>query len=282
MSNFIRYLLYRSRDFEVASVDRLSSVADAKRIYVRKDHRFYLGDVTDGHFMERLLYIEKPDVIVNGIGYDEKRSDQFRHIDAMMAVRSLAQYDVPIVQLVHGPELDRIGTGNVIANIIFRNRENALISLPNCFGFRQKADSGLAFLISELLAGRSIKLAHTPTSWAYAEDVASLIWFVIENGLINEISMPVLGTLCIGEIADILAEIFDVQPMIHNSSDPFEGLDAFSDMDSVWTGMVSGDATGKTTERTIGKIGKWVPDSSNLRDAIIKTANWYKANKWAL
>jgi nucleoside-diphosphate-sugar epimerase len=186
--------------------------------------------------------------------------------------------------LVHDPDLDRLGTGKVTANITLRKQENTLISLPNCFGFRQKTDSGLAFLIGELLAGRPIKWARSPSSWAYAEDVASLVWFVIENDITSEISMPVLGTICIGEIADILAEIFEVKPVIHNSSEPFEGLDAFSDKDSIWIGMASAymETTGDTTGKTTGKIGKWVPDSSNLRDAIIKTARWYKANRWAL
>jgi hypothetical protein len=38
----------------------------------------------------------------------------------------------------------------------------------------------------------------------------------------------------------------------------------------------------RTPEETAKKIEKWVPDSSNLKDAIIKTANWYKANRWAI
>ena len=282
MSNFIRYLLYRSRDFEITSVDRLASVGDAKRIYVHKGHKFYLGDVTDKHFMERLLYIEKPDMIVNGIGYDEKRVDQFRHIGTAAVACGLAQYDLPVVQLVQAQELDRLGTGSVIANITFRKQENTLIQLPNCFGFRQKTDSGLAFLIGKLLTGRPFKLIHTPTSWVYAEDVASLIWFVIENGITGEIRMPELGSIWLEEISEMLAEIFEVKPVVEEKEieEPFEGLDPFSDKDSTWTGMVT-NCKG-TTEETNKKIGKWVPDSSNLKDAIIKTAKWYKVNKWAI
>jgi dTDP-D-glucose 4,6-dehydratase len=282
MSNFIRYLLYRSKDFEIASVDRLASLTDAKRVYVHRDHKFYLGDVTDGHFMERLLYIEKPDMIINGIGYDEKGCDQFRHAaDVTAAVRSLTQYDIPAVQLVQAPELDRLGIGRMIANVTFRKSDNALIQLPNCFGFRQKTDSGLAFLIGELLANRPFKLPCMATSWAYAEDVASLIWFVIENGITGEIRMPKLGSIGLKDIITILTEIFETKATIDDKSEEaYEDIDAFADKDSVWRAMMM--EYNRTPEETAKKIEKWVPDSSNLKDAIIKTANWYKANRWAI
>jgi len=280
MSNFIRYLLYRSRDFEIVSIDRLANIADSKRIYLHKDHRFYLGDITDGHFMERVLYIEKPDVIINGIGYDEKRADQFRHMGAIEVVRDLAQYNVPIIQLVQTLELDRLGTGSVIANITLRKQANTLISLPCCFGFRQKIDSGLAFLIGEMMAGRPVISTTTMTSWAYAEDIASMIWFIIENRIVDEIRMPNLGSICFDDLIGILTEILEVKPKIDDRcAQIFCGLDGFSDKDSVWCAMMT--ECKMTTEET-NKINKWVPDSTSLKDAIIKTVKWYKANKWAL
>jgi len=272
MSNFIRYLLYRSKDYEIASVDRLANECDAKRIYVHRNHKFYLGDVTDRHFMERVIHLERPDVVVNGIGYNEKRVDQFRHVGSISVVRELLEHNIPIVQLVQSPGLDALGTGNLIANLTFRDQRNAVISLPNCFGFRQKTDSGLAFVINEMMSGRLVvPETFAPTSWAYAEDVASLIWFVIENGISGEVAMPVLGIITLGDLANLLAEILETT---FETTD--KHIDAFSDSDSIWTAMMM-ECSFKTEN-----IEKWSPDSSSLKDTIAKTARWYKVNRWAI
>ena len=73
MSNFMRYVSYRSKDFEFVSVDKLTSPENIRFVYRNRNHQFYIGDTSDKYFMDRVIYVEKPDIIVNGIYETDKR-----------------------------------------------------------------------------------------------------------------------------------------------------------------------------------------------------------------
>lgn len=278
MSNFMRYLLYRSKDYEIASVDRLTRAEDHKRVYIHRNHNFYLGDVTDKEFMTRLISIEKPDVIVNGIGCNDKRSDQFAHIDCVNAVASVLESagGIPVVQLTHGVGQDAFGVGRVIANLTFDKPQNTLIAVHNCFGFRQRPDTGLAYVLWRMLqhaSGLTIPdSAVWPSSWTYAEDVASLIWFAIDQNRTGEIHMPTLGRIVADDLGKLLSDTLGVPYGIEERQ-----INAFEHgSDSIWAAMQMSSDGNETS------VDGWKPDSVSLKDSLTKTARWYQANKWAL
>jgi dTDP-D-glucose 4,6-dehydratase len=260
MSNFIRYMLYHSKDYDFVSIDNLANMSDYKRLYIHKDHKFYLGDITDKYLMDRILFIEKPDMIVNGIGYGKIESEQSKDVKAINVAHSLSHYDIPIIQLIHNLAIDNLGAGLVISNLICWKKYNTTILLPDCFGFRQKPDSGMAFLINEIMAGRPITPSNTETSWVYAEDVASFIWFIIENNIAGNIKMPSLGKISIDNLVTTLTKILKTS----------DNLDEISQNE---------------IPKVLGlpeNIKDWLPDSVNLLESIKKTARWFNSNRWAL
>lgn len=65
-SNFIRYLLQNSADYQVCSIDKILQSQTLHTIYSNKNHTFYIGDVADAHFVNIVFETERPDFIIHG------------------------------------------------------------------------------------------------------------------------------------------------------------------------------------------------------------------------
>ncbi len=57
MSNMMRYMLYRTKDFEFVSLDSLASVSDHCRVYTHRKHSFHIGDAGDPELLERIMWV---------------------------------------------------------------------------------------------------------------------------------------------------------------------------------------------------------------------------------
>jgi dTDP-glucose 4,6-dehydratase len=66
MSNFIRYLLKETSNYHIASIDAIKNPKLLNTIYANKGHTFYIGDITNEHFVKNIFEIERPDIIIHG------------------------------------------------------------------------------------------------------------------------------------------------------------------------------------------------------------------------
>jgi len=256
MSNFIRYMMYRSKDFEFVSFDSLDSPENHKLVYVNRNHKFYIGDATDKHFLDRLISIEKPDVIINGI-------DNVFSLDNVCkynkAIELLSSYKIPMIQLSL-PDGTKYSSFYRLNNHMV-SKNGLVIELPNCFGWRQKTQYGFAKIIKNVITNNFTEVNPIQMPWVFGEDVASFIWFAIESNLKGTVKMPVLGRASIEQMKDIIIQELGIKEIII--------LPTFY----VWDNQIV-DFKGDKT--------KWVPDSSNLDEAFRKTIRWYIANQWML
>lgn len=262
MSNFMRYLLYRSKDFEIASVDKLINPADYNRIYFNRNHKFYIGDITDEYFMDRLIAIEKPDWIINGIGYfsiEEHKRIELHTKNIINSAILLSKYGIPTIQLSH---TDKYGYNFVSSQFTLKN--GIMLVLPNCFGMRQKYTAGLAQLIWSIKELGEVYVHEQYLPWVYAEDVASLIWYIIEKNFRGGAWMPALGFMNLKTMANIVCSELGMNAKFIE----------VEDISKYWEPLCY--------QYSKYEIDGWEPDSVSLEDAIKKTISWYKANKWAL
>jgi dTDP-glucose 4,6-dehydratase len=65
-SNFVRYTLKNSSDYSIVSIDRCDDKNILNTIYSNKGHEFYIGDISDSHFVNIIFEIEKPDYVIHG------------------------------------------------------------------------------------------------------------------------------------------------------------------------------------------------------------------------
>ena len=274
MSNFMRYILYRSKDFEIVSVDILTELEDYKRVYLNRSHRFYIGDVTDKSFMEKLMYVEKPNWIINGVGLLSSQKSRRQHLDTVTkSAMVLSEFNIPIIQPMSHPEYDPYKSNFFSSQFVSLTKGVPLI-LPECFGLRQKSNTGLAKIIKSALSNEKIYIDNVSAkAWAYAEDVASLIWYIIENDIHKEIKMPPLGFLTVEEITLDIIKILGSSSQISRMSDY-----SVSDKEGLWNLEIRNYPI---EDRKLVVEG-WLPDSKNLETVLKKTVLWYKTNKWAI
>lgn len=64
--NFIRYMLKNFSEYNISSVDSIKDIKLINSIYANKGHEFYMGDITDYHFINNVFEIEKPDIVIHG------------------------------------------------------------------------------------------------------------------------------------------------------------------------------------------------------------------------
>ncbi len=256
MSNFIRYLLYRTKEYNIVSID-----ANYDKIYKHKKHKYYFGNLKDSGFVNGVIDIEKPDVIVNSVMNNKASSDWTGALEIFNYLENLVT--IPVIQLVPTRHTDYYGAWECLKNgsgfsKSFLNFNNTILEIPETFGIRQKW--GISHLVTKLLTDRKVDVYDYSQPWVHAEDLASLIWFLIETKLTGYIKMPELDNKSEKDIALIAGKILDKKPEI-TIREPWDDLiiDYKSD-----------------------DIKGWVPDSTSIEDALTKTVNWYNVNRWAL
>ncbi len=253
MSNFIRYLLYRTKDYSIVSFDIADNYSLSKKSYCHKNHSFYIGDIADLNFLKRLILIEgAPDIIINGVSTNTNQIDTI-----VKGAYNLKQFSIPTIQLApFTNELDPFGFWKSASSLC----NGVTIEMPNCYGFRQVG--GIAKNIKSYLNGNELILDERKVPWAFAEDIASFIWYIIEKEYYNnytKLSAPISGMASEKEIFDLAKQTIgiDIYKYIYKQNDDF--------------------CSSKYAQSNIG----WISDE-NFNDSIVKTFTWYSSNKWAL
>jgi len=70
-SNFIRMACYdqansENKNYKFVSIDKITKSSVLNNIYQNKSHAFYIGDVSDSHFMNVVFEYERPDIVIHG------------------------------------------------------------------------------------------------------------------------------------------------------------------------------------------------------------------------
>ena len=259
MSNFMRYVMHRTdyHEYKFAGIDRLRSPQEYEMIYIKPGrHSFYIGDVRDRGFIERVLHIEKPDVIVNGIREDEDG-------EAAAAAYTLSSaFEGKLIHLEHDAS-PRIN--NMVPSKIVELWNGIVLRLPDCLGMRDR-NGVMANVMKYILdpgsrlrkrrTNEDMKESNRARPWVYAEDVASMLWYIIEN--VDKpavVEMPPLATASESDIIQLASDAV----LEHG----YDGLcDPKDNPDPSW--------------------GEWHPDSASFKEAVYKTAKWYNKNRWIL
>lgn len=262
MSNLMRYMLYRTKDYEFASLDRLESEDDhRRRVYLHKRHKFYMGDAGDQGFVEKLIWIEDPDIVVVGTGAGTQPMSNTAAVSGIImptaTICDLQSVGRPrrIIQLVPNVgalEYQHRAVWNNVESMIL-GAGGTILRLPRCFGRRGHGSFEMA--LQKIVLGQhkdGWEPDRTRHWYAYAEDVASMIWFLIENPDHRIARMPALGYVS-----------------------PFDMV-AMSSCVHGWQCIISDGMLGKEESTVHG----WMPDSKDIEEAVCKTVQWYMMNKW--
>lgn len=266
MSNLMRYMLYRTKDYDFASIDPLRREEDQRNIYMHRRHAFHVGDAGDPEFLDRVMRIENPDIVVLGTGTPWPACSNGAIVEDIVlptaAVCDLCRIrGYRTIRLAPDFDVDDMGSRPMWSYVesMVRDAGGTILRLPSCFGRRGNGLLEQAFK-AILLGKDGWEPGREVRRYAYAEDVASMLWFIMENpdacsqDAPGVVEMPSLG----------YASQADLVQMSH----PILGWGPES------------PTRGDERCRPGSGLPGWMPDSRNMLDAVLKTAKWYSMNKW--
>lgn len=260
MSTLIRYLIYRTKEYEIVGIDEVVDYGKAKRIYFHKYYRFHFCDIRkDYETLKTIIDYEDPDIIINGIYtplIQECSSDIILPIENLIELSP----DTWIINIVPLIEDDRLGYFSVASNKVVENRGTSIM-VPHVFGRREDfTPYSLRRIITDIFDNDEIFEETIKIPWAFAEDLASLIWFIIKAEKTGLMEMPYLAKASPVEVAEIVKS--EIKPNIKVSVKHTKTLKEYSYDTSI--------------------IREWKPDSRDFESMIKETCQWYSLNRWAL
>ena len=220
-SNFL--IKYCDSDYEFVSVDKIISTYNLNNIYQHKNHKFYLGDIADEHFMNNVFSLEKPDFVIHGAAesfVDDSiaSAKPFIHsnvVGTQVMVDLSVKHKVKKFIYVSTDEVygqlfpgDTAWTEDSIVaprnpysaskaagELIVRaaaETHKLLFNITRCsnnFGPRQPPRNLIPKIITCLIHDKEIPIhgsGNNYREWLYVLDHCSAIMTVLENGKLNE------------------------------------------------------------------------------------------------
>lgn len=300
-SNFVRKMKFEKRPYEFVSIDKMVNSPIKANIYVNDSHKFYLGDIADEHFVNRVFEYHRPDIVINGAAESHvdnslKNPNVFIHSNVhgtQVLLNASVKYGVKkFVQISTDETLGHLTSENDMlltedAPLNPRNPYSAskasaelltkamgssfglnycITRSSNNYGPRQTRDKFIPKVIHCIMNNEKIPLygdGKNIRDWLYVEDNCNAIMKVAEDG------KP-------GEIYNISAnqEYSNIEVIYEICKVMGKGMDLIAHV----TDRAGHDFRYGIDSTKMRKLG-WEP-TMKFKDGIAKTVEWYFINKW--
>lgn len=292
MSNFIRKTIFnKENDYYFIGVDKITEKHSYNNLYFNKNHRPYIGDVSDYHFLEQIFKIEKPDVVIHSAGSGSVDSVATKLVGVSNLGDLCSKFStekliyVSSNKVYGSSEIDKKETDNTNPSCFsasidlsseFLLREMAqlmpinynILRVSEVYGQRQSLNSFVPKAISALQNDNDFFLSHQGTQtfdWLYVDDFCNALSKIIEVGSKNEI----YNVSSEAELSEL--EIFyKIANILDKTTNNMEHLKFFDSKTDRSYHVLNSDKL---------KNLDWCV-STKLKDGLESVVSWYEANKW--
>jgi len=300
MSNFIRKAIYENHPFNIVSIDNVEKTSVMNNIYSNKNHQFYIGDVSNHHFLNIIFELEKPDIVIHGAAETSdsvslKNTDKFINSNILatqvmldMCIKHNVEKIVfTSTDKVYGPitegsskeeapinPYNLYSASKAAAELLLSAASKSygikynIVRSSNNYGPRQIGSKFIPLVIKNISNNSSTKIyqgGQQSREWLHVQDNCSAILDIINKGQDNEIynisSNHEFSTIEVfNEIANILGKGHNLIEFDNNAE--YHAMRYSSD------------------SRKIRNLG-WKP-SFKFKDGLRHTISWYINNSWYL
>ncbi len=302
-SNFIRKALFNKSQFKFVTIDGFKNKHCANNLYINRNLQFYLGDVSDRHFIDTVFSIEKPkyiihlaaesfvdDAINNATNFIQSNVVGTQVLVDVAVKYQVEQFIYCSTDEVYGQLTDihasswteesclaprnpysaSKAAGEMIVKAAhYTHGLNYKITRScNNFGPRQPSRNLIPKIVKHILTNQPVPIygqGKQCREWIHVDDFCSALLLILEKASVNEIYNVSSGY----EFSNL--------EMFHRICDIME--DGFQLLSFVK------ERPGHDFRYSIdaSKLKKldWKP-SLKFKDALIRTVNWYVNNKWFL
>jgi dTDP-glucose 4,6-dehydratase len=216
LSNFIRKLIYEKMAYDIVSIDKINKSSTLNNMYSNKNHKFYIGDIADEHFVNVIFEYEKPNIILHGAAEDNiNKLIASNVLGTQVLVNAAIEWNAKNFIYISGDgvygkldetsptkkEIDPINPTNpyfaskaageffVKAAASSFGLNYSIIRLSNNYGPRQTAEKFIPKIIKSILEEQKIPIYGQGLQirdWLHVFDCCSAIMKILENGKPNE------------------------------------------------------------------------------------------------
>jgi len=281
LSNFVRKVIKDKLDYQVCSIDKISSSKDIHNVYSNRNHNFYIGNTLDKHFLKTVFEIEKPDIVIQGsltnqeefllsnvIGTDNLCQVCEEYGSKLYLLSSDIVYGVSEDEELSHKETDscviysKYMTSLISSEDLVQHSGGTVLRLSNAYGPRSKKQ-----IITDLI--RFHLKNETPYIWnvgydfTHVEDVISAILVIIESGKEKIYNVSSSHQFSEKEVYNEIAKLIELKdPIINQNTNSVSTLFRSSDNSKL-------RALGWKTQHT---LQGWLPS----------VVQWYLNNQWFL
>lgn len=301
-SNFIRKALYQKSDYSFVSIDACRSPKVTQNIYVNKGHTFYIGDVSDRHFVNVIFEVERPDIVIHAAA-ETFVDDAIQNADAFVKSNVLGtQVIIDACLKWDVGRLIYISTDEVYGQLDNEQtpswKEDAPFAPRNPYS-ASKAAGELFVRAAHQTHGLEYNITRSANNYGPRQSLRNFIPKIIHN-VLQEQPVPVFGQgrqmrewlhvedNCAAVMA-ILQEGKPNETYNISSSDEFSNLEVFHEVCNVLgkghelltfvedrKGHDFRYSVDSTKIRSLG----WKPTFRLKRGGLAHTCNWYVKNPW--
>ena len=294
-SNFIRKILYNRADIELIGIDKIYNSSQISNIYVNKKHIFYIGDISDKHFVETVFLKEEPDYVINAAQIISNSEDVIKTnilgtqilIEASLKFKikkfiqistdKIFEQSTPVEsgkkteEDLIPPSNNLFATTKLSSEMLVKLAGNFglnynIIRSCNCFGPRQPINGFIPKVIKNILNEEKTDLYFQGSlvrEWIYIDDYCDAVLKILEIGANNEIYHISTGY----EITNL-----ELYQKICNIFEKGHNLMNFP------KNCCNPNFRNSLNSEKLRKLG-WKPDTK-FSSGLVECSNWYNANKW--
>jgi dTDP-glucose 4,6-dehydratase len=290
-SNFIRKALFNKSNYNFVTIDVCKGNNVLNNIYANKGHKFYIGDITDKHFLNVVFELERPDIVIHGAVHADNNTEELiksNILGTQLVIEACKKWSVERIiylstEQVYQSSLESLKlTENSLVlpkNIyaISKLTSEFLIKASglnynitrSCsnYGPRQQKEYLIPTIINNIISNKEVILKNKGeelNEWIHVEDNCSGIMTVLEKGLPNE----TYNISCNYEFSQL--EVFQE---ICNNLEKGHHLIKFVE-DGSTSSLYS------LHNNKLKELG-WKPNYK-FRNGLSHTINWYQKNPWFL
>ena len=276
-SNFARYVLKNSSDYNIISIDKFSHKS-LNSVYRNKSHMVHIGDVSYSHFVDMVFTLEQPDYVIHAA--DSKNlvnilSTQViadacvRHkIKKLIYVSSNTVYGSSGLEFNEKSVLDPVdmhavtkASSEMLLSVI-NGLNYDIVRLCNNYGPKQPVTSFIPSIIKNIYENNEVVLSHDGmmlNDWIHVQDTCSAILTILNADSANEIYNISAKQEC--HDIEICQDICNMMEKGHD-------LIKFTSTNNSYKISLNNDKI-----RSLG----WKP-VFKIRDGLAHTVNWYLNN----
>lgn len=300
-SNFVRKAIKDGEPYEFVSIDAVKQTSVMNNVYSNKNHQFYIGDITDKHFINVIFELERPDIVINGAAsthVDNSLKNPYEFIDSnitgtQVIIDACIKWNVDKLIQISTDEVyghlenedlpswredaplnprNPYACSKAAAEMLVKAAHNAhglkynITRSCNNYGPRQTADKFIPKVIKHILEDKKVPVygqGKQIRDWVHVQDNCSAIMQIVNQGKDNEIYNIAAGQ----EFSNIevFHEICNVLGKGHNL------LEFVTD-------RLAHDFRYSVDASKIKELG-WAP-SFKFKQGIRHTCEWFSNNQW--